>query len=121
MYNNMIFNQIFNPININVQLTNNNIYLDKSQDLKIWNQINNRNNLYNNCFDDNINILSQYLQIQKNPLIVINIFDNINIDNQMNLNDEIMYNRLENQIINENNLMDIINNNINKSQILNLY
>ena len=119
MCNNMIFNQIFNPININVQFTNNNSNLDPSQDLKILNQINNRNNLYNNGFDDNVNILSQYLQIQKNPLIGINTFDNININNQMNLNDEIMYNRLENQIINEHNLMDIINNNINQSQILN--
>ena len=119
MCNNMIFNQIFNPININVQFTNNNSNLDPSQDLKILNQFNNRNNLYNNGFDDNVNILSQYLQIQKNPLIGINTFDNININNQMNLNDEIMYNRLENQIINEHNLMDIINNNINQSQILN--
>ena len=119
MCNNMIFNQIFNPININVQFTNNNSNMEPSQDLKILNQINNRNNLFNNGFDDNVNILSHYLQIQNNPLIGINTFDNVNINNKLNQNDEMMNNRLENQFINEYNLMDIINNNINQSQIFN--
>ena len=119
MCNNMIFNQIFNPININVQFTNNSSNMDPSQDLKILNQINNRNNLFNNGFDDNVNILSHYLQIQNNPLIGINTFDNVNINNKLNQNDEMMNNRLENQFINEYNLMDIINNNINQSQIFN--
>ena len=122
MCNNMIFNQIFNPININlfnVQFTNNNSNMDPSQDLKILNQINNKNNLFNNGFDDNVNILSHYLQIQNNPLIGINTFDNVNINNKLNQNDEMMNNRLENQFINEYNLMDIINNNINQSQIFN--
>ena len=115
MCNNMIFNQIFNPININVQFTNNNSNMEPSQDLKILNQINNRNNLFNNGFDDNVNILSHYLQIQNNPLIGINTFDNVNINNKLNQNDEMMNNRLENQFINEYNLMDIIN----QSQIFN--
>ena len=119
MCNNMIFNQIFNPININVQFTNNSSNMDPSQDLKILNQINNKNNLFNNGFDDNVNILSHYLQIQNNPLIGINTFDNVNINNKLNQNDEMMNNRLENQFINEYNLMDIINNNINQSQIFN--
>ena len=114
--NTIINNQIFSPININLQFTNNN-NIDSNQSCQLLNNFitnslningfnGNINNQLNHCRQINNNINHQY------GLYPFNINQNINY--QQKINNESIYNRnnnIENNLNNYNNFMGLLINN----------
>ena len=118
--NMIINNQISNPFNMNLQINNAiiNNKINSNQNDKLNNLFNNQNNLFINGFKYNINNnLSHNIQINNSKYNEKSPFDNANLNNKINLNDDIMFKLLENQL-NNNNIKKQINNiNSENSQI----